>query len=74
MEEDYTALLCRIEQLEKKLEQEFLRFGSGGCAVVQKETGRPLKKLRSGIPEEVEQAVKSWRSIIASMQGLSGDI
>ncbi|MCI8489390.1 MAG: DNA polymerase III subunit gamma/tau [Lachnospiraceae bacterium] len=71
MEEDYTSLLGRIEQLEKKLEQGIPAvLVQEAAPLVQQEPKKP-PKLPEAIPEEVEQAVKSWRNIIASMPGLS---
>lgn len=76
MERDYSSLVERIEQLEKKIEQGILTASVAAsertAPILQQEKSieeRPI--LPKAVPEDVEQAVKNWRNIIASMPGLS---
>lgn len=74
MEQDYASLACRIEQLEKKLENGIAVAAPAGqpaTARVEPDQGRPAPALKKAVPEDVKQAVKEWRSIVSSMPGIS---
>lgn len=74
MEQDYTSLVGRLEQLEKKVEQGIAVVPSEMTARISKpEEAAPEKKvvLQKALPEDVQQAVKNWRNIVSSMPGLS---
>lgn len=74
MEQDYTSLIERLEQLEKKVEQGIAVVPSETTARISKpEEAAPEEKvvLPKALPEDVRQAVKNWRNIVSSMPGLS---
>lgn len=73
MEQDYSSLIGRMEQLEKKIEQGVMVTPSKTAAP---KAGIPEKKEEpaaapKAVPKDVEQAVKNWRNIVSSMPGLS---
>ena len=76
MEQDYSAIIQRLEQLEKKMEQGIPVAAVASAqpvmttnAVAQNETEQNV--LPKAVPEDVEQAVKNWRKIVSSMPGVS---
>ncbi len=72
MEQDYGSLIGRIEQLEQRLEEgTFQRPAAAFEAARPPEEKKETPGLPEAIPEEVEQAVKNWRSIVSGMPGLS---
>lgn len=76
MEQDYGSLLERIGQLEKKIEQGVsIAPGSAepmtGMAFAPPSQPAERPSLPQAVPEDVEQAVKSWRNILSAMPGLS---
>ncbi len=76
MEQDYSSLISRIEQLEKKMEQGITAAPAAVSATAasmpqQQEVKMERPVLPTAVPEDVEQAVKNWRNIISSMPGLS---
>lgn len=74
MERDYDSLIGRIEQLEKKIEKGIVAAPVSiqpSVAQTQPETPTERPTLPKAVPEDVEQAVKNWRNIVASMPGLS---
>ncbi len=82
MEKDYSSLVQRITQLEEKMEQGMYVPGKTqeDTAVLMQhmpeneEAGRQKGKeqeIPKAIPEEIQQVVKDWRSII---EGLSGGL
>jgi len=74
MEQDYSSFIQRIEQLEKKMEQGIpvaaARAGSIASDANGAKPAAPVT-LPQAVPEDVEQVVKNWRSIVSSMSGLS---
>lgn len=73
MEQDYSSLVERIEQLEKKLEEGFVAPAIPKKAAPQQAAEEPPKDAGppQAVPEEVEHAVKNWRKIISGLPGLS---
>jgi len=74
MEQDYSSFIQRIEQLEKKMEQGIpVAASSSVIARAQSAMEGPVTPvtLPKAVPEDVEQVVKNWRSIVSSMSGLS---
>lgn len=79
MEENLEALTARIGELEKKIEQGVIAYKSNSNAPKEKDAGEaPLglrekgmdpKVLPKAIPEEVQQVVTNWRSMIQGMPG-----
>lgn len=76
MEEDYTSLLKRIEQLEKQLEENAVSIPvpkQTQTANIAQEPGaqQPVKpKLPKAIPQDIRQIVQNWQNIAASMPGI----
>ena len=73
MEQDYSSIIGRLEQLEKKIEQGVPVAAANPITVDRQQQSVVQEKpvLPKAVPEEVEQAVKNWRNIISSMPGLS---
>lgn len=73
MEEDYSSLTERIGQLEKKMEKGIVSVPpqTSSMPEIQQESRREPPQLPKAVPEDVEQAVKNWRSIVSAMPGLS---
>lgn len=76
MEENLDSLLARISELEKRMEQGIpvapggAPAGAGGAQMPREADGAPNRPvLPKAIPEDVQQVVKSWRSIIQDMPG-----
>ncbi len=79
MEKDYTALIDRIDSLEKKLEKGVAvisqpsmmpnaaaALGDAGGAVSAKKA-----ELPKAIPEDIKQAITNWNGIISGLAGLT---
>lgn len=75
MEQDYTSLLERIGQLEKKIERgipaaspqasdSFRRVETAGEKIEKRQI------LEEAVPEDIKEVVKNWRKIIADMPSL----
>lgn len=73
MEQDYSSLVGRIEQLEKQMAQ-------GGAAMMPQIETAPVSALHKktevpivpkAVPKDVEEAVKNWRNILSAMPELS---
>ena len=73
MEQDYSSIVGRLEQLEKKIEQSVPVMAANPITVDRQQQSVVQEKpvLPKAVPEEVEQAVKNWRNIVSSMPGLS---
>ena len=73
MEQDYSSIVGRLEQLEKKIEQGVPVAAANPITVDRQQQSVVQEKpvLPKAVPEEVEQAVKNWRNIVSSMPGLS---
>ncbi len=74
MEEDYGSLAERIAQLEKKIEAGVpVQMAASVPVQETTENQTPVSRpqLPKAIPEDVQQVVKNWRSIL---EGLSGGL
>ncbi len=73
MERDYSSVIGRLEQLERKIENGVLtELPERAYSVHQEkkeETTAPV--LPKAVPEDVERAVREWRNIVSAMPGLS---
>lgn len=75
MEQDVSALLQRMDDLEKKLESGIYTSTETSVSVdaVPVEATSPVKKkpeLPKAVPEEVQQVVKNWNSVLGDLSGL----
>lgn len=77
METDYTSLLERLRQVEKKLEAGIVvQQVSGGQNQnhsddeEMKQPEEPPKVLMEALPEEVRQVAANWNSIVKDLDGL----
>lgn len=75
MEEDYGSLAERIAQLEKRVEEgvpvQMAGVSVSGQEAVENRAPAPRPKLPKAIPEDVQQVVRNWHSIL---EGLSGGL
>lgn len=75
MERDYSSIIQRLTQLEKKIENgvavaiPLASEKDNAAALPQEKKERP--QLPKAVPEDVEQAVKNFRSIVSNLPGLS---
>ncbi len=79
MERDYDSLVLRIEQLEQKLEAGIPIVSLAGAEQeknkgihVSKDASNkeaPAVKLPRAVPEDVQQVIKNWRSILEELPG-----
>lgn len=72
MEEDYSSVLARLTQLEKKMEEGVFHPAAPALAVpqadaVQAETVPQKPALPKAVPDDIRQAVENWQSIVAQM-------
>lgn len=75
MERDYSSLVERIEQLEKKIEKGIpatapQRAESPGTGEISENHFEKKQILEEAVPEDIKEAVKNWRHIIADMPSL----
>lgn len=75
MEKDTESLLCRIRDLEKKMEKGVPAAavqGSGAAGIgtqePQKASGMRKPELPKAIPEDVKRVVERWNSIVTDME------
>lgn len=80
MEEDYSSILVRLGQLEKRIEEGIVLQPASSAQTLPtelpgstpSETGpKPLPKA---IPEDVKQAVQNWRSIVSQIPNPTGTL
>ncbi len=76
MEQDYGSLVQRIAQLEERMEQGFVPRAAQEAVPAQAyptpqaaEEQEQKKQLPRAVPEDVQQAVKNWRSMIEDLSG-----
>lgn len=73
MEQDCGSLAMRIDQLEQKAEQGLLSMPpqSDAVGINAPDAPQSVPVLPKAVPEDVAQAVKEWKRILASMPGVS---
>ncbi|MCM1283491.1 MAG: DNA polymerase III subunit gamma/tau [Muribaculaceae bacterium] len=69
MERDYSALVDRLDSLEKRLE-------SGAFVSAPQQAGAPVAKqekppLPKAIPEDIALAIKNWKAILSEAGGIA---
>ena len=75
MEEDYSSIIDRVDSLEKKLEKGVVvapqgaRQSVAGMGAVAEQTKKA--ELPKAIPEDIQQVIRSWKSILSGLTGLS---
>lgn len=68
MKEDYNALLERIRQIEKQLEQKIVIAENNmprGLSGTEKVERKEQEVLQRAVPEELKQIAKNWRTILS---------
>lgn len=77
MEEDYASLAERIAQLEKKIEEGVpvqmaasVPNHGGTSEISQSASAKPRPQLPKAIPEDVQQVVRNWNSILEGLSGM----
>lgn len=74
MEEDYGSLVERIAQLEKKVEEgvpvQMSAAPTQTAGTSPSTTPKPRPQLPKAIPEDVQQVVKNWNSILEGLSGM----
>lgn len=72
MEEDYSSIIDRVDSLEKKLEKGVVVAPQGARQnVVAGAESTKKAELPKAIPEDIEQVIRSWKSILSGLTGLS---
>ena len=75
METDYTSLVERLENLEKKMEKGIMPpvAPAGKTAGTSGAPGREMSEAEfpKAVPEEIKQIVSSWNSILSQLTGLT---
>lgn len=69
MEEDFSSLLDRIAQMEKKLEKGIPMVASGISQTVSKEEKK--LELPKSIPEDIQKIIPEWQSILSEIGGMT---
>ena len=74
MEQDYDSLVLRVAQLEQKMEEGIPAvYPAGSSPEILDRTQRTQDhippRLPKAVPEDVQQVVKSWRSIVEELSG-----
>ena len=77
MEKDYESIIDRIDSLEKKLASGVVMaasegaFGQAAGNVANAATPTPVAEFPRAVPEDVQQVVTNWNSILSEMAGIS---
>ncbi len=75
MEEDYSALLDRIDTVERKLEKGIMVKTADAASEMTPQSAGPASiknvQLPKAIPEDVRQIIANWNVILAKVGGLS---
>ena len=72
MEENYEALIHRIEELEHRLENGVVVQAQGGAAPASAPTAPlPKQELPKAIPEDVQNVIKNWQRILSAIGGVT---
>ena len=69
MEEDFSSLLDRIAQMEKKLEKGVPMVSSGISQAAPKEEKK--LELPKSIPEDIQKIIPEWQSILSEIGGMT---
>ena len=75
MEEDYSSIIDRVDSLEKKLEKGVVVAPQSARKIVAgmgvSEESAKKAQLPKAIPEDIQQVIRSWKSILSGLTGLS---
>ena len=77
MEKDYESIIDRIDSLEKKLASGVVMAAPEGASgqaagnVANAATPTPVAEFPKAVPEDVQQVVTNWNSILSEMAGIS---
>jgi DNA polymerase-3 subunit gamma/tau len=72
MEQDYASLTERMDELEYKLESGVVVSpASGATALPASSPPKEKPQLPRAIPEDIQQLIRSWKSIISETGGVS---
>ena len=73
MEQDYSSIIDRLDSLEKKMENGVPVVVASSGGAVQNPQATPIVKqeLPKAIPEDIENVMKSWKSILSEIGGTS---
>ena len=73
MEQDYSSIIDRLDSLEKKMENGVPVVAASSGGAVQNPQATPIVKqeLPKAIPEDIENVMKSWKSILSEIGGTS---
>jgi DNA polymerase-3 subunit gamma/tau len=72
MEPDYSSLTERMEELEYKLEKGVVVTASPAAGAAVSQTAPQEKpQLPKAIPEDIQQVIRSWKSIISETGAIS---
>lgn len=70
METDSSSVIERIEQLEKRMDQPMPYVATQAVATSQ-EAPVQKRELPKAIPEEIQQVIRNWNSILSEVGGVS---
>ena len=74
MEQDYSSIIDRVENLEKRIEKGVIVSSSAPAGVgsnMPREEQVEKLPLQKAIPEDIQQVIRSWKAILSSLSGLS---
>ena len=75
MEEDYSSIIDRVESLEKKLEKGVVVASQNARRGIEStdSSSQPVQKMElpKAIPEDIQQVIRNWKSILSGLTGLS---
>lgn len=73
MEQDYSALLERVEELEHKIESGAVAVAASPGMSAPERAAAPAEKpqLPQAVPEDIRKVIQNWKSIISEAGGIS---
>ena len=73
MDRDYSSLLERMDELEKKLENGVVTAPAASASVPEARTKAPIEKpvLPKAIPDDVQQIIKNWKAMLSEAGGIT---
>ena len=72
MEKDYSSIIDRIENIEKKLEKGVIATPESVRQSMTEAEPKPEKMpVPKAIPEDIKQVIRSWKGILSGLTGLS---